>query len=269
MSSLLSLFHQVWAKEPVGRWSHASDVSVTTAPTCIRIQSIPTIYPHIIPRPWVMHLLDPRSKIPGLSPLSGQGSRLPHSPQTSISHFPSPSGPSRAHPVNIGSSLKHSARPFLPVLPEISQEHDESGAFGWWHSACRRRKHPACFLCEAVVRAVRPRLGGGTGSLARDMQVGNFLSVRWWCGLFQMQCSALLRCTVSVRCWDCISWDFVLWCLQCEASADRHAMHLGLELRKTGNSYKYNTTRSAMRGNRALYDGFYDPFFRPVAFDVW
>lgn len=135
--------------------------------------------------------------------------------------MPSPTPPQkpalapRPHPAqraNIGSPLKYSAPRFPPSYPKPHTNTTNPASSGGGTARvgtpteARRRKHAAYSLWYTVVRAVRPRLGGGTGSVARDMQVVNFHPARW-CGLFQMQCGAVLCCTYWVRCWDCIAWD--------------------------------------------------------------
>lgn len=97
------------------------------------------------------------------------------------------------------------------------------------------------------MRAVRPRLGGGTGSVARGMRVGNFHPTRMvWVVPDAVRCSMRW-----VQCWDCIAWD--------SYSADYCARLIltliSIEVRKTGKSSEYNTMPSRSRAGPAQDPG--------------
>lgn len=79
------------------RCSNASDLCVTTAPTCIRNPSTRTIYPHIPRPPRRCTILTQRAEYLGSQHTRVKDRAVPYRPQKAISRSPFPSRPARQY----------------------------------------------------------------------------------------------------------------------------------------------------------------------------
>lgn len=125
------------------RCSNASDLCVTTAPTCIRNPSTRTIYPHI-PRPRRCTYLTQRAEYLGPHHSRVKDRAVPYLPQKAISHSPSPSRPARHYRLPL-KNIRHLASP-RPTRNLTRTRRVRPLRVVAQRVSVRRRKHAAYFL---------------------------------------------------------------------------------------------------------------------------